>query len=177
MSNATGSILFTKVLLVSIGLTVLIPTKAIAQWRMVDFVNEFGDVTGRGAVSATVSSIRPMSFPYHDTKATIYVDCSQVWIRFTDVPNLTDGTNVDGETVYSVVVRSYDSDIVRDNNSFFVSQDDGDKDLRFIRNQLMLSWISDRSNIAISFPWHGQGRVAFRWSLNGSSKMIKDSCE
>ena len=148
------------------------PTPA-PQWRNLNFVDEFGEPTGRGAVSETVRSIRPMSFPYTGTDARIFVDCDSTWIRFSEAPNLTGGNIADGYTQYSVSVRVDGEDVGR----WRVSQSWGDKDLRFTNGSEASTAISSGSTFAVALPWHGEGSVAFSWPLTGSSEAIAASCD
>lgn len=160
-------------ILFGLGLTVLLPSKVDAQWRMINFVNEFGEVTDRGAVSASVKSIRPMSFPYQDVEATIFVDCNRAWIRFSEAPNLLDGDINNGYTNYNISVRVSNKSTER----WSVSQTWGDKDLGFRNDSKAIAALSSGSSFAIALSWYGQSSVAFKWDLSGSSKMIKSSCD
>ena len=160
-------------MIIVLGLLLLVPAEAAAQWRMINFVDEFGDVTDRGAASATVSPVRPMSFPYGDTDATIFVDCDRAWIRFSDSPNLTGGSIEDGYTRYSVAIRVDGNDAGR----WSVNQSWGDNDLLFTNNPQAISALSSGSTFAISVSWYGEGAVAFSWSLSGSAGMIQNSCD
>ena len=58
-------------------LTVLLAAPVQAQWSGVNFVDAFGDVTDQGARSALISPLQPMSFPYGDIKAQIFVNCDR----------------------------------------------------------------------------------------------------
>ena len=147
--------------------------EAAAQWSMINFVDEFGERTDRGAASAAVNSIRPMSFPYGDTEARIFVDCDRAWLRFSETPNLDGGNIEDGYTRYSVAVRVDGNDAGR----WPVNQSWGDNDLRFTNNSQVISALSSGSTIAIAVSWYEQDSAAFSWALNGSSTMIQDSCD
>ena len=157
----------------AIAVALAVPSTSAAQWRMINFVDEFGDVTDRGAVSASVGSIRPMSFPYGGTEATIMVDCNRAWIRFSEAPNLTGGSIQDGYTNYQVAVRVDRENIGR----WMVRQQWGGKDLRFVEGSEVISALSSGSTFAVALRWYGETSVAFSWSLNRSSKMIRDSCD
>ena len=150
-----------------------VPSESAAQWRMINFVDEFGDTVDSGAVSATVRSVRPMTFPYGDLTARIFVDCNRAWIRFSESPNLTGGSIQDGYTNFKVAVRVDGENIGRST----VRQQWGDKDLRFVDGSEAIAWLSSGSTFAIAVPWYGQSSAAFSWSLSGSSKMIRDSCD
>lgn len=143
------------------------------RWRMINFIDEFGDITDRGAVSEAVGPIRPMSFPYGDTRGTIMVNCNRAWLRFSGSPNLTGGDIKDGYTNYSVSVR------VDGNNAgrWGVRQSWGDKDLVFSDASRAISAISSGSTFSVALRWYGESAVAFTWSLDGSSEMIQNSCD
>lgn len=149
-----------------------LPVEGQGRWSTINFVDEFGDVTDTGAVSPKAKPIRPMSFPYHDVTARIFVDCQRTWIRFTEVPNLIGGDTKDGFTTYKVPIR-----IDGNRKELSVSQTWGDKDLGFRFNTSLATSLSSGSTIAVSLPWYGQGNVAFRWNLNGSAKAIESSCD
>ena len=149
------------------------PPRPTPRWSNLNFVDEFGEPTGRGAVSETVRSIRPMSFPYTGTDARIFVDCDRTWIRFSEAPNLIGGNIADGYTQYSVSVRVDGEDVGR----WRVSQSWGDKDLRFTNGSEASTAISSGSTFAVALPWHGEGSVAFSWPLTGSSEAIAASCD
>lgn len=108
-----------------------------SDWRMINFVNEFGERTDQGAVSTEVGSVRPMSFPYGDTKARIFVDCDRAWVRFSESPNLTGGDIGDGYTRYTVAVRANGNDA-----RWQVSQSWGDQDLRFVDSSRAIAALS-----------------------------------
>ena len=66
-------------LLAALAASMLAPCGEIAaQWRPINFVDEFGDSAGRGASSAPVRSIQPMRSPYEGTTARIVVNCTSV---------------------------------------------------------------------------------------------------
>ena len=148
------------------------PKPPPSTWRMINFVNEFGEQTDQGAVSNDVSSLRPMSFPYGDTKARILIDCDRAWVRFSESPNLTGGDINDGYTLYTVSVR-VDGNEAR----WRVNQSWGDNDLRFVDSSQAISALSGGSTFTLAVPWYGEGSVAFRWSLAGSSDAIQRSCD
>lgn len=76
-----------------------------ARWSMINFVDEFGAITGRGTVSPAVRSVRPRAFPYKGTEATLIVDCDIAWIRFSQSPNLSGRAIGNGYTRHAVAVR------------------------------------------------------------------------
>ena len=170
-----------KIIMFILMIVLFIPASAWGQWNTIQFVNEFGENTDYGAASASVGPIQKMGFPYHDMKARIFVDCDRAWIRFNKSPNLTEGDTTRGRTIWSLHWLS-----VRFNNSQSTrmpfGQDIGSKDLFYKEAWIdgernFVSLLSSMNTVAISFPWYGQGNVAFRWSLNGSTDAIKASCD
>ena len=155
------------------ALIVLGPSMGFAQWSGINFVDEFGEVTDRGARSATVEAVRTMSFPYQNTRATLFVNCNRAWMRFTDTPNLTGGDISDGYTRHMVRVR-VDG---RNATNWRVSQSWGDSDVRFINGQQAVSALAAGSTIDIALPWYGERSAVFSWSLSGSSAAIRESCD
>lgn len=147
--------------------------EAALQWDMINFVDEFGDVTDRGAVSALAKPIRPMSFPYGDMTARIMVNCDHAWLRFSQTPNITGGETLSGYDRYSVAIRVDGNSVGR----WLMDQSWGAKDLSFVDGSHAISALSSGSTFAVAAPWYGQGSVAFSWSLGGSSEMIRNSCD
>lgn len=141
-------------------------------WGGISFVDEFGDVSGRGAASAWVGPVRPMSFPYGDVKARIVVDCYDAWVRFSKAPNLTGGNIRNGYTRYSLAVRVDGKAAGRRG----ATQAWGSEDIRFTPDWDAISALSSGDSFAVAVPWYGQGSVAFVWSLHGSSAAIRDGC-
>ena len=125
-------------------------------WSMINFVDSFGERTGRGAISPEVNSIRPMSFPYGDTKARIFVDCDRAWIRFSEAPNINSnvGNIHDGYTTYFVSVRVDGNDA----GMWSVNQTWGDNDLRFTNNSKAISALASGAKFAVSIPGMGKAQ-------------------
>ena len=143
-------------------------------WSMINFVDSFGERTDRGAMSPKVESIRPMSFPYADITARIFVNCDRAWIRFSESPNINSsvGNIHDGYTTYFVSARVNGIDA----GVWSVNQTWGDNDLRFTNNSKAISALASGSKFAVSISWYGQSAAAFSWPLSGSSRAIQDSC-
>lgn len=152
------------------------------RWRMINFVDEFGDTTGRGAVSVWTEPLRPMSFPYHDVQARIFVDCDDAWVRFSKEPNLVGGDIRDGYTVYDAHIR-VDGE---PNGIVDVRQSWSGNDLTFtaswfrdgkLMQEPVIQSLSSGQRFAVSLNWHGNGYVAFQWDLTDSSERIQESCQ
>ncbi len=148
------------------------PSTSPSDWQMINFVDEFGDRTGQGAMSRDVGPLRPMSFPYGSTTARIFVNCDRAWVRFNESPNLNGGDIRDGYTRYTVAVRVDGNDA-----RWAVNQSWGDDDLRFVDSSRAIAALSGGSTFDLAVSWFGEGAVAFSWSLAGSSDAIQRSCD
>ena len=146
--------------------------EAKSAWRIINFVDEFGEQTDQGAISQKVGPVRPMSFPYEDTKAWILVNCDRAWVRFNNSPNLSGGDIEDGYTRYTVSVRVDGNDA-----RWGLYQSWGGDDLVFTNSSRAVAALSSGSKFAIALPWYGQSSAAFSWSLAGSSDSIQRSCD
>lgn len=141
-------------------------------WSMINFVDEFGERTDRGAVSRNVQADNPMDFPYADVRAQLFVDCDRSWIRFSQAPNIPGGEIQDGYKNHSVTVR-VDNTRAR----WGVRQSWGDQDVSFRNPGRAVAALSSGSRFAVAVPWYGQAAPVFSWSLSGSSEAIKKSCD
>ncbi len=140
-------------------------------WERINFVDEFGEISGRGARSSFASPIRRMSFPYHDIKAWIVVNCDHAWLGFSQTPNLTGGSIESGYSIYYLDIR-LDGERARAQG---VTQDWGDDVLHFRDDAAVISALARGKTFAVSLPWYGTS-AAFRWSLGGSTDAIRWSC-
>jgi len=115
-----------------------------------------------------------MSFPYQDVVARIIVDCDHASIRFDDRPNLVGGDffGSEGWQSYRILVR-FDGKTAE---HWSVRQAPGGSDLNFVDSAKIIEQFAAASEVAVALEWYGEGAVAFRWSLEGSSRAIKASC-
>ena len=151
-----------------------IPAVDEDDWSTVRFVDAFGEVTGTGAVSESVGSVRPMGFPYHNTRVQLIVNCDDAWVRFSESPNITGGSFApDGDQLFNVIAR-VDGQSAGQWQMFGST---GEKDLHFMDDSQAIAAMSRGSTFGLAFEWYSEGMVAFTWSLKGSTKMIRSSCE
>ena len=144
-------------------------------WSTIRLVDEFGDTTGRAAVSKWTSPRQGMSFPYSGVEGRIIVNCDNVWFRFNDQPNLTNTEPQSGG--YSTMSVRYRADGGRDGTWSAVQQWGGnDISVSGRDNSGAVSVISGASEVSIVLPWYGSGNVVFQWNLSGSTNAIKSSC-
>lgn len=146
-----------------------------SNWRTIGLRDEFGDVAGRAAISESVGPIRRMEFPYGNMTGRVFVDCDNVWFRFSEQPNLTNTAPQTGG--YSTFSLRYMADGDR-NGSWFARQQWGGNDISLVgrNNGNAVSVISSASELAIVLSWYGSGNVVFRWDLTGSTDAIRESC-
>ena len=142
-------------------------------WDTINFTDEFGDVTGVGAVSDTVGPSSAVTFPYSDLTSRLLVNCNRAWMRFSNAPNLTGGDIADGYTTYNVSVRVDGGSTAR----WRVIQSWGDNDLIFKNSSQAISALSGGETLAVALPWYGQDSTVFSWQLTGSSAAIQASCD
>lgn len=143
--------------------------KALYTWDWINFVNEWGEVSGRGAVSKSVSPDKIMGFPYHDVTARIMVSCKSAWIRFSDSPNLTGGDTESGYDVYYLKVRIDGQD-----SRWRAIQGWSSKDLDLPSSAR--NTFARAQTFRIVLPWYDEGSVIFSWDLTGASDMISQTC-
>ena len=149
------------------------PPEIAAPWRPLDLVDAFSDSVRTVAASAAVRSLRPMRSPYGDTTARITVDCTGVvGILFSRAPNLTGGEIQSGFNVYSVPVRVDGEDVGR----WDVLQAWGSVLVAFVDRGKAIVAIAAGNTFTVSLPWYGSP-TAFSWSLEGSSELIRASCD
>ena len=177
----------TMVVAFLIVVSITVPEKTNAQWSTFNFTNEWGETLDKGARSAPAKPIRPMSFTYRNLTARIYVDCENVWVRFTTAPNLVGGSNYDGHEKFNAKIRIDGKSVEED---LVFRQKWGDDDLVLRRGYAwergksypagfvgLVDMIRKGSTMSIALEWYGENTVVFTWSLSGSSKAIVASCD
>ena len=158
-----------------------------AQWRTVPVVDEFGEPVGETAVSPWVPPIRAMGFPYEDVKGRLRVRCNSVLFQFTELH--WNGASLSGmrlsEGRHGIKIRADGEDV---SNWFHRTPEPGARILGpiFAFPKGGKPWDADREEVinvlksaatlAVSIDWYGEGLVAFRWNLNGSTRAIDASC-
>ena len=140
---------------------------AAAQWSLMDFTDEFGEVTDKGARSALAKPKQALGPPYSDLQARIVVDCEKVWIRFSKTPVLQWGNPQRVAVRLDGGKRDY----------WPVKHTIGQRDVRFAFGQFVLQELSAANVVDIAVPWHLKGAVVFSWSLKGSATAIQKSCD
>lgn len=142
---------------------ILVSASARSQtWKTLDLVDEFGDATGEVAAVSEYANGN-MTFPYNQIRARLMVRCDDVWIRFSDSPNLASGTlrvKLDDGPRYRRTVR----------------KSPGSTDLDFSDNLDVIEDLMQGTRIRIVFDWYQQRTSLFEWKLSGSSDAIIRSC-
>ena len=158
--------------MITIAMMVL-SINAQAEWGQWSSEDPMNDTVRKGMASALTAPMKMMSFPYQDTKAILGVSCDDTgaYMRFTNSPNLSGDTTHDGYNSIRLRVRK-DNDQVRG--------------IKFVQNwgsdQLSTTFLPMRNivmegqTLLVEIPWHGQGKVYFKFDLTGSSDMYKRTC-
>lgn len=137
------------------------------------------EMTGEASVyvsSANVAATRALEFPYHGLKSWIGAGCKTggkgfwVYIGFNIAPNLNDTETEDGYNAISTRIK-WDDDIKFMN----FTQDWGAKFIHFRDDATAIEKIKKSKNVLFELNWHGQGRVYFKYSLDGAARVIKQA--
>lgn len=134
------------------------------------------EMTGKLSAYASSPKVSPnsrMDFPYADTKAWIAVGCDNksewTYFGFTNAPNLNDTDIQDGRNIVRTRIR-WDETV--ENTS--LTQKWGAAFLHFRNGKSAIARIAGSKSVLLELDWHGQSSVYFKFTLNGSSKAIKD---
>lgn len=145
---------------------------ASADWRTFSSKDEMTGETTWYAHSSQVRSTEEMGFPYHDTKAWLGVgnegEDEWVYIGFSNEPNISDDETQDGYNVIRTRVKWDDS---IENMRF--TQSWGSKFLHFRNDSIAISKIVESNTILVELNWYGEGKVYFRFPLDGSAAAIE----
>lgn len=142
------------------------------EWRTITYKDEWGEPAGKGAMSSWVAPDRRMSFPYGSVRARLMVeDCRDVFIRFTEAPNLVGGDVRDGYSAHTLRARW------NDGTTFTVKADQkwGGKDLSFARGGVTVSRIKNNDTLAVALDWYREGSVVWRFPLDGASEALQNA--
>ncbi len=149
----------------------VIATPAIAQWTNSTSKDE---MTGERSCYVHSKSTRPtekMGFPYGDTTAWMGIgsdgESEWVYVRFSDSPNLLDTSIEDGYNLIETRIKWDDK--VEDVT--FV-QEWGAEALHFRDDASAIARIMKSNSVLLELNWYGEGKVYFRFSLQGSSAGI-----
>lgn len=141
------------------------------KWHSFDSKDEMTGKVQGFAASPRVSSTRPMEFPYSGTQAWLGVGCDGksewAYVGFTDSPNLND---TDTKSGYNVVTTRVRWNETVQTTKF--TQKWGAKFLHFDSYPAAIAKIAGNSTMLLELNWHGQQRVHFEFTLNGSSDAI-----
>ena len=152
----------TALIMLALGASMVAKSGYSQTWTTIDLVDEFGDKTGTTAAISQQAGA-DMAFPYGGITARLMVQCDDVWIRFSDTPNLT-----------SNVSRIKVDDAQSYRMGFHHSL--GSADLDFNDNLRVIADLMNGGRIRVALDWYQQARSVFGWSLTGSSHAITQSC-
>lgn len=146
-----------------------------ARIRRLWSVSESADaITGKKNAyinSREFSPVRPMEFPYHDTKMKIGFGCDSGnewgYLHFTNAPNLVNDETKSGYSISVSRVRWNDTP-----GTLTLRQDWGENFLHFEYDRDAIRKITQNETLLIELEWHGSGRVLFEANLEGSADAI-----
>lgn len=143
----------------------------LAQWTVVDSVNEYGEVTGKAAASEWTAPARRLAAPYEEVMARVVVNDFGVHLEFTVPPNLIGGQTNDGYDVHHLRGR-WDGVPVA---SFMVDQRWGDTSLHFYADKKKVRRILRHETLTVAMDWYGAGPAAWNFSLAGASEALEEA--
>lgn len=125
------------------------------------------------ATSKWVESEDPMDFPYEGTEGLLGFGCDGedewAYIKFTNQPNITNDEPQDGgySTFYSRV--KWDTVV----KAVEFTQEWGSESINFVNDERAIENIRKRGKMLLELDWHGEGKVYFEFSLDGSAANIR----
>ena len=154
------------------------------KWSVSPTLNEFGENDGSLIESPRVSSVVPMSPSRTDTKALLFVSCGAdkdmlVGVGFNVVPDLENALSsgiyevwmrVDGVDEHLLTTEGFDI-------GWRVLLPPGLPIMAFIdEDRVIERLLKAIDTLAISMRWREEGRVAFRWPVDGAKEAIAANC-
>ncbi|WDP90883.1 MAG: hypothetical protein HUN04_14750 [Desulfobacter sp.] len=143
-----------------------------ARWKTSVSVDEMTGKTSAYAFSPSVGPTKSMNWPYHTVKAWLGVGCDGksewVYIGFSEAPNLSIRGTEEGYYVFGTRVK-WDSIIENET----LTQGWGENFIHFEGDRFAISKIESGNSVLVELPWHGNGKVYFKFPLNGSSAALK----
>ncbi len=166
-----------KRLLILTPLLGMAVTTSAAQWRSFAYNadNLTGKIDAHGASSPFATS-RDLVSPYEGTRGRIYYQCNVdggefAFLRFTKQPNLTDGSYGSGNYKNHNVRAAWDGQVT----AIPMSQAFGSNDMDFQSSSAIIDSLLAKNTFAVELRWYGAGRVAFRFTLRGSTAAIEQA--
>ena len=162
----------TKIWLLSGLFILLFAMSAYGEWEIGSKKDEMTGKQTVYAFSLRTISTKVMSFPYRNTMAWIGIGCNSVnewvYIGFDTSPNLNKKDTKNGYNLIRTRVK-WDNKI----ENIILIQHWGAKGINFQDAQLIISKIAKHKTMLLELDWYGQGRVYFKFQLEGSSDALK----
>ena len=159
----------TGVMIIVLMLT--LGVSAAAQWTNSVSEDPMTGAKSYYAHSPATASVERMSFPYHDTTATLNVGCDGksewAYIAFSNAPNIVNTTIKNGYNLIQTRIRWNDKV-----ESVTLSQGWGSEFLHFSDGKSAISRIAGSDTMLLELNWFGEGMVYFKFFLAGSSAAI-----
>lgn len=154
----------------------LTSTATHAAWNVSGSTDPMTNEKAYYATSDSTSSLRPMGFPYEDTKSWVGVGCDGtgskwVYFGFTNKPNMTDDDTKDG---YSVAHRriKWDDRLT----SIRMTQSWGSDFIHASDDKLTIINLKKHSSVTLDMSgWHSAEGAYFTYGLAGATKAINSA--
>jgi hypothetical protein len=144
---------------------------AADQWDTSVSKNEMTGTETWYASSPVVAPKEKMDFPYSNVKAWLGIgyDGKNEWVYvgFNEAPNLNDTSTKDGYNLVSTRIKWDDK--IKD---IQLTQEWGSKFIHFKDDEAVVSKIAKSNTVLLELNWYGEGKVYFRFPLDGSSAAI-----
>ena len=149
----------------------LLASPSSAKWTTSDSKDEMTGKRSCYAHSASTTPNEQMGFPYHDVTAWLGFGCSGTsewaYIGFSTNPNLTGTTIGDGYNTLATRIK-WDDHV----ETVHLTQTWGASFIHFQNDSSAIAKMRGASTVLLELPWYGEGKVYFRFSLDGSSSAI-----
>jgi hypothetical protein len=159
------------VIVILVLLLLSLPVFASDQWDTHVSKDEMTGTEEWYASSPVIDPVDKMDFPYGDIEAWLGIgndgEKEWVYIGFSKAPNLTNTSTEDG---YSLIRTRIKWDDKMENVR--LTQDWGSKFVHFSNDKAVISKIEKSNAVLLELNWYGEGKVYFRFPLDGSSAAI-----
>jgi len=143
-----------------------------SSWTTVTSKDEMTGKKSSYAASPSISPIKKMDFPYHNTEAWLGVGCDSEsewsYIGFNKSPNLADTETKDGFSLINTRIK-WDGKV----EDITLSQKWGASFIHFERDSATIKKIINSSSALLELQWYGQQPSYFNFPLDGARAAVE----